>query len=56
MLESKGVVWGSLPTCEKRGSCAIRDADGKWFVDLEIPRFVEEGRDYVEKLIAQPED
>lgn len=56
MLESKGVVWGELPTCEKRGCCAVRDASGKWVIDLEIPRFVEEGRDYIERLIAQPED
>jgi len=105
----KGIVWGNLPTTQKRGSCCIKDIwlrlddgqlvrehsyieyEGKkgifyqdgdgfylfwnsaadilncaasiqsaklnvkeesfWIIDNDIPRFIEEGRDYIEKLI-----
>jgi len=106
----KGIVWGNLPTVQKRGSCCIKDTqlrlpdgrlvrdhsfityngktgdfyfdgDGyyffgrglvgnlncafssvrgekldvtevsKWIIDNDIPRFVDEGREYIEKLI-----
>lgn len=39
----------SIP--EKRGVCCIKDENGKWFVDLEIPIFKGDGRDYIERLI-----
>lgn len=105
----KGIVWGNLPTTQKRGSCCIKngliklpdgqlvkehslieyegkkgafywDGDayylfwnpaagdanrvasvqsikidakeaGKWIIDNDIPRFVDEGRDYINRLI-----
>ena len=39
----------SIP--EKRGSCCIKNKKGKWFVDLDIPIFKNEGREYIEQLI-----
>jgi len=109
----KSIVWGDLPTTQKRGSCCIKDVwytldDGQnvknkshicykdktgefyfdgdgfyfyatglkdnlncafsaqgvkmnvkehsaWRIDNEIPRFIDEGREYIEKLIY-PED
>ncbi len=39
----------SIP--EKRGSCCIKNKKGKWFVDLDIPIFKNEGRKYIERLI-----
>ena len=39
----------SIP--EKRGSCCIKNKKGKWFVDLDIPIFKNEGREYIERLI-----
>ena len=103
----KGIIWGELPTIQKRGSCCIKeytyelpdgqivkdhsyisygdkkgyfyfDGDGfyffpnyidehggymasgiklevrensKWIIDNDIPRFKDEGREYIEKLI-----
>lgn len=48
--EQKGINWNDYPTHLKRGSCCIKTDDG-WIVDKEIPQFVGEGRDYIEKLI-----
>jgi tRNA(His) 5'-end guanylyltransferase len=45
------IVWGELPTTQKRGSCCIKDETGHWFIDKEIPIFKEDGRNYIEKLI-----
>jgi len=50
LMLQKGINWNNFPTYLKRGSCAVRNNDG-WFVDLDIPKFVNEGRDYIEKRI-----
>lgn len=49
----KGINWNDFPTYQRRGSCCIKDENGSWFIDLEIPKFVNEGREYVEKLIIE---
>jgi len=102
--EEKGIVWGNLPTEQKRGTCCIKnrtytlpdgqvvkekeyinykghfgtfyfDGDGyyffyrdnesyevksiklevkehaEWVIDKDIPRFIDSGREYIEKLI-----
>ena len=60
MLETeKGVIWGNLSTTLKRGSCCIKEVKtvssdkevSKWIIDNDIPRFIDEGREYIEKLI-----
>lgn len=48
----KGVIWGNYPTDQKRGSCCIK-VDGKWIIDNDIPRFINEGRNYIEKLLLE---
>lgn len=50
MLTEKDVNWNDLSTTLKRGSCCIKDKEGKWIVDNEIPIFTED-RDYIDKLI-----
>lgn len=50
MLIEKNINWNTLPTMYKRGSCAIKDEEGKWFIDNEIPIFTED-REYIDKLI-----
>lgn len=50
MFTEKGVNWNDLPTTLKRGSCAIKDESGKWFIDNEIPIFTE-NRNYIDNLI-----
>jgi len=51
--EEKGVIWGNLPTIQKRGSCAHRvgEENKLWLIDAEIPRFKDEGRLYIEQEI-----
>lgn len=53
LFTEKGINWNNFPTYQRRGSCCIKDENGSWFIDLEIPRFVNEGREYVEKLIKE---
>lgn len=56
MLIEKGVNWNDFPTHQKRGSCCIRDEEGHWFIDQEIPMFKGEGRGYIERLINCEEE
>ena len=51
MLMEKGVNWNDFPTHQKRGSCCIRDDQGHWIIDEEIPMFKGESREYVERFI-----
>lgn len=53
LFTEKGINWNDFPTYQRRGSCCVKDENGSWFIDLEIPRFVNEGREYVEKLIKE---
>ena len=50
MFTEKGINWNEQRTDFKRGACAIKDKDGKWFVDTEIPIFTE-NREYICKLV-----
>lgn len=58
LFTRKNINWNDYPTYKKRGSCAVKQKQevngalrSKWVVDLDIPIFVNEGREYVEKLI-----
>lgn len=50
MLIEKNVNWNNEPTSFKRGSCCIKNEEGKWYIDNEIPIFTE-NRDYINRLI-----
>jgi len=50
-----GVIWGELPTVQKRGCCVKRNGEGKWEVDLDIPRFNLD-REYIAKRALIKED
>ena len=50
MLTEKDVNWNDYPTHLKRGCCAIKDFEGKWVLDVNIPIFTED-RDYIDRLI-----
>lgn len=54
--EEKGINWNDTPTHLKRGSCCIKDENRRWFIDTEIPIFVNEGREYIDKLIFIEEE
>ena len=58
--EQKGINWNDFPTHLKRGSCCVKNVDldeygndwgSGWHIDLDIPIFKGEGRDYIEKRI-----
>lgn len=63
LFQAYGINWNDYPTHMKRGSCCIKtlylNEDGqirsRWKIDMEIPMFKSEGREYVEQLI-QPEE
>lgn len=39
MFTEKGINWDDLPTEQKRGSCCIKNDDGNWIIDNDIPIF-----------------
>lgn len=45
------INWDKFPITQKRGTACIKDANGKWFVDMEMPILKGENREYLEKLI-----
>ena len=51
LFTEKGINWNDLPTTLKRGSCCVKDNDGKWIIDNEIPIFRGEDRNYIENRI-----
>ena len=56
MLLVRGIDFSTYPIYQQRGSCCIRDEEGHWFIDNEIPIFKHEGREYVERLINCEEE
>ena len=55
MLE-KGINWNDLPTHLKRGSCCVKKMDeasgrSEWVIDLDIPIFKGDGREYIDDLV-----
>lgn len=48
--EEKGINWNDFPAYQKRGSACIKDENGKWFIDKDMPILTQD-RDYLEKLI-----
>ena len=51
LLTQKNINWNDLPIFKKRGTAIIKNSEGKWFVDENMPQLINEDRDYVEKLI-----
>lgn len=58
LREQRDIDWNGLPVYLKRGSCVVKaGADGgktvrhHWTVDMEIPIFKGESREYIEKLV-----
>lgn len=50
MLIERDVNWNDYPTHLKCGCCAIKDSEGKWVLDINIPIFTED-RDYIDRLV-----
>lgn len=45
------INWNYIETYKKRGTCVVKDGDGHWIIDREMPILVGEGRNYVESRI-----
>lgn len=50
LLQEKNINWNELPIVEQRGSCCIKK-NSEWYIDLDIPIFVKDGRQFVESRI-----
>jgi len=50
LFSDKGINWNDFPTTQKRGSCCVKNDDGQWVIDEEIPIFTQD-RNYVEKFV-----
>ena len=55
LMEKYGINWNDTPTDLKRGAACIKNYDGKWAIDRNMPILKGEDRDYVEKLIEPQE-
>lgn len=55
LLTQKDINWNDYSIPEKRGSCCIKDKNSKWFLDLEIPIFKGENREYIEHFLYSNE-
>lgn len=51
----KDINWNDYPTVFKRGACCVKGENG-WEIDLEIPVFKGEEREYIEKLLLPEEE
>lgn len=51
LYETHGVNWNNFEEYKKRGSAVIRDVDGHWFIDKNMPILTGDGRKYIERLI-----
>lgn len=51
LFEKYGINWNNLATVEKRGTAVVKDENGKWTIDKEMPILTGEGRTYVESRI-----
>ena len=51
LLTEKDINWNDYPTVCKRGSACLKNEEGKWFIDTEMPILKGENRNYIDKLI-----
>lgn len=51
LLTEKNINWNDYPTVCKRGSACLKNKEGKWFIDTEMPILKDEDRNYIDKLI-----
>lgn len=57
MLKEKGIIWSDLPIHLQRGSACKKSKDfNDWLIDINIPKFTGDGREYVESLIKEEKE
>lgn len=50
LMLNKGINWNDVDTWKKRGSCIIKQDNGKWCVDENIPIFTQD-RNYINQYV-----
>ncbi|MCP4130161.1 MAG: hypothetical protein GY754_04055 [bacterium] len=55
MIFQKDDNWDKLDTSLKRGRCAVKDSNGTWIIDNDIPVFTRD-REYIETLLTVEEE
>lgn len=68
LMTQRGINWNNFPVYQKRGSCVIKKMLGgmddfgapcirsQWVIDIEIPVFKSDDRDYIDKLLKAEEE
>lgn len=51
LMEKYGINWNNLTIPQKRGTAIIKDGEGRWFIDENMPILKGEDRAYVESRI-----
>jgi tRNA(His) 5'-end guanylyltransferase len=51
LMEKYGINWNNLSITEKRGTAIIKNDEGEWIIDEEMPILRGEGREYLESRI-----
>jgi len=63
LLEQKGINWNELPAYQKHGTCCIKETEMRqidgmpgiershWVIDMNIPIFKDEGRNYIDRFV-----
>ena len=51
LMEKFNINWNNLSIPEKRGTAIVKDENGSWFIDEEMPILRGEGRDYLESRV-----
>ena len=51
LFKTYNINWNDFPIACKRGSACIKDENGKWFIDRNMPILKNEDRQYVDALI-----
>lgn len=50
MLTEKDINWNNLTTPQKRGTAVLKNEEGKWYIDYDMP-ILTDNRDYINKLV-----
>ena len=56
LMEKYGINWNNLSIPEKRGTAIIKNGEGDWVIDEEMPILRGEGREYLESRIHFEEE
>ena len=56
LMEKHAINWNDLDIPKKRGTAIVKDDNGKWIIDEEMPILRGDGREYVESRINYDDD